>query len=405
MAVTKKQTIFALIALSLGGFGIGANEFTPMGLLPEFAADLLAGLYQADQEAALGRASIFIMAYACGVVVGAPLIAVLLNRFAARTVLLLMLLIFLAFNIATALAPTFEIAVLSRFLGALPHGAYFGLAGIVAANLMGPGNRGKGIAYVLLGLTVANVVGVPLITAFGQLFGWRAAMLAVAVIFGCAAVAVRVTVPWQAPSSSGSVRADLLIFTRPLVWAGVFVAAIGISGFFAMYSFIAPVVTEVAQLNAETVPLLLVTIGCGMTLGNLIGGRIADTINPVKSMLVSLTVFAVSLTLLITLASNPIALIGCVLVCGIANATFVPPCQVWLMDLANDAPAIAGALTHSAFNLGNAIGAAGGGIVVASGLGFLSPAVFGVATTLVGMGAVLLVSRIRKNTAVNPAAS
>ena len=188
-SLSPARTRLALLALALGGFGIGATEFVAMGLLPDIARDLSPALYASSPEDALARTGAMISAYAAGVVVGAPTIAAFAARFPRRSLLVALAVAFTLGTVASALAPTFELVVAARFVAALPHGAYFGVAALVAAGLMGPGNRGRGVAFVLSGLTIANVVGVPLITLLGQTAGWRIAYLVVAAIFGSACVA------------------------------------------------------------------------------------------------------------------------------------------------------------------------------------------------------------------------
>ena len=204
----------ALLALALGGFGIGSTEFVAMGLLPNIAHDLLPQLYAESTTAANAQAGWIISAYALGVVVGAPTIAAFAARWPRKKLLLWLLVAFTVGTIASAIAPTFQLVLLARFISALPHGAYFGIASLVAASLMGPGKRGRGVAFVLSGLTIANVIGVPTITWIGQHSGWRIAYLVVAAIFALTIVAVAYLVPWQAGDAKATMRNELRAFTR-----------------------------------------------------------------------------------------------------------------------------------------------------------------------------------------------
>ena len=206
--LSPTRTRLALLALALGGFGIGATEFVAMGLLPQIAQNLLPDVWASSSDDAIAQAGVMIAAYALGVVVGAPTIAVFAARLPRRAILLGLTIAFTLGTIASALAPTFELVVLFRFIAAVPHGAYFGIAALVAASLMGPGKRGQGVALVLSGLTVANVIGVPLITALGQVSGWRIAYLVVAGIFAASVLAIRLTVPWQ-PGDPDDLQAPL----------------------------------------------------------------------------------------------------------------------------------------------------------------------------------------------------
>src|SRR4051812_558172 len=235
-----------------------------MGLLPDLARDLLPVAYARSTEDAVAQAGWMITIYALGVVVGAPTIAALTARVPRRRLVVGLLGLFVVGTVASALAPTFELVLLGRFVAALAHGAYFGAAGILAATMMGPGNQAKGFAVVLAGLTAANVFGVPLITPLGQSAGWRAAYLAVAAVFALTLVAVLATVPHIAAKPGGSPRAELGAFRSPQVWLVALVAAIGFGGFFAVNSYIAPVTTHVTGLSESAVPWVLAVMGLGM---------------------------------------------------------------------------------------------------------------------------------------------
>lgn len=366
------RTRLALLALALGGFGIGATEFVAMGLLPDIARDLLPVQYAASPEDALARTGIMISAYAAGVVVGAPTIAALAARFPRRALLVALAIAFTVGTVASALAPTFELVVVARFIAALPHGAYFGVAALVAASLMGPGNRGRGVAFVLSGLTIANVVGVPLITLLGQVAGWRVAYLAVAAIFAATLVAILVFVPASPGDPAATFRRELKVFRRIGVWFALLTGAIGFGGFFAVYSYVAPLATEVTGLPASLVPFVLVAAGIGMTIGNLIGGRLADQ-GAARAIFLCFGAFAVSLTLLALTAGHPVGLfVGLLLVCG-AGAALSPVIQTRLMDVAGDSQTLAAAINHSSLNIGNSLGAYLGGVVIAAGYGYVAP--------------------------------
>lgn len=301
-----------------------------------------------------------ITSYAVGVVLGAPLLAVLTAKISYRAALVGFAASFTVFTVVSALAPTFEIALIARFLAAVPHGAYFGVAPIVAATIMGPGKRGQGVAIVLSGLTVANLLGVPVVTALGQVMSWRIAFLAIAGIFAAATLAIFFTLPPEKDHAVRSPRAELKIFRRSKVWMLAIFASIALTGYFALYSYVSPMVTELAGLPLTWVAWVLAAIGLGMTIGNLVGGRLAD--------------LNTTLVLLIGLPSYAIAFV---------SSSLLPSIQVLLMDAAHGAPALGGAIVHSAFNIGNALGAALGGSVVALGLGFRSPTFVAAVTTLI----------------------
>ncbi|WP_062386706.1 MFS transporter [Demequina iriomotensis] len=384
MQLTPARSRLALLALALGGFGIGTTEFVAMGLLPDIARDLLPTLYAQDPEAALARAGVLISAYAAGVVVGAPTIAAGAARFPRKTLLTVLAAAFTLGTLASALAPTFETVVAARFLAGLPHGAYFGIAALAAADLMGPGKRGRAAAFVLSGLTIANVVGVPAITWLGQHTSWRVAYLAVAAIFALTTAAIAVWVPRAPGDPHATVRRELGAFRRPAVWLALATGSLGFGGFFAVYSYVSPLATEVTGASESFVPVALVMLGLGMTVGNLVGGRMADT-GAVRAVFILFGVFAASLLgLALTAATLPGLLIGLFMVGGSA-AAISPAIQTRLMDVAGDSQTIAAALNHSALNMGNSLGAFLGGAVIAAGLGYTAPTWTGLALCVPGV--------------------
>lgn len=375
--LSPARTRLALLALALGGFGIGSTEFVVLGLLPNIAHDLLPTLYARSPEAANAQAGWLASAYALGVVVGAPTIAAFAARFPRKKLLLVLAAAFTLSTVLSAVLPTFGLVLAARFLAGLPHGAYFGIASLVAASLMGPGKRGAGVAYVLSGLTIANVIGVPAITFLGQQAGWRIAYLAVAVIFGLTFAALALLLPVQPGDASATMKRELTAFRRSQVWLTLLTGAIGFGGFFCVYTFIAPISTDVAGLRPLFVPIVLVVVGLGMTIGNLVGGWAADK-NVVRSIYAFFGLFVISLTGLALTAHTIPGLFVFVFLVGIAAAGISPSIQTRLMDVAGDSQTIAAAANHSALNLGNSLGAYLGGLTIAGGLGYISPVWVGV---------------------------
>ena len=370
--LSKTRINLSLLALALGGFGIGSTEFVAMGLLPNLAEDLLPGLYRTNEQAALGQAGWLISAYALGVVVGAPTIAALSARFPRKKLLLALLAAFTLGTIASAVLQSFELVLLARFVAGLPHGAYFGIAALVAASLIGKEKRGQGVAIVLSGLTIANVIGVPLITLLGQTAGWRVAYLVVAAIFAATFFAVWAVLPAQPGDATATMRRELAAFSRLQVWLALLIGAVGFGGFFAVYSYVAPVVTEVTRLDESFVPIALVCIGIGMTIGNLIGGRAADH-NIMGTVFACFGLFVVSMLVFALFSSTVVGLlIGLFLVGGAASA-LSPAIQTRLMDVAGESQTLAAAVNHASLNLGNSLGAYLGGVTIAAGYGYLSP--------------------------------
>ncbi|RZU64420.1 DHA1 family inner membrane transport protein [Microterricola gilva] len=375
---------FALLALALGGFGIGATEFVAMGLLPNLAADLIPGVYASDPAAANAQAGWLISAYALGVVVGAPTIAAAAARWPRKKLLLVLLTAFTLGTLASALLPTFGWVLAARFVAALPHGAYFGIASLVAASLMGPGKRARGVALVLSGLTISNVIGVPAITWLGQLAGWRIAYIAVTAIFALTFLAVLLSVPFQPGDKTATMRNELKAFGRAQVWFALGIGAIGFGGLFAVYSYVAPLVTEVTGLGASAVPLVLIVIGLGMTIGNFAGGWAADK-SVRRSMFGFYAVMLVALLGLALTAQNVVGLLVFVFLVGGAASALSPTIQTRLMDVARDSQSIAAALNHSALNIGNALGALLGGLAIAAGFGYVAPVWIGLGLTALGL--------------------
>ncbi|WP_433044606.1 MFS transporter [Dactylosporangium sp. CS-033363] len=375
----------ALLALSLGGFGIGLTEFVAMGLLPDISRDLLPGLWAESSSKAVAHGGWMITAYALGVVVGAPTIAALTARLPRKTLVVALLALFTFGTVASALAPGFWLVLVARFVAALPHGAYFGAAGLVAAAILGPGSHAKGFAVVLGGLTAANVVGVPLITRLGQAAGWRVAYLVIAVMFALTLAFVALTVPRQPADPAGSPRAELRAFRSPQVWLVASTGALGFGGFFAIDSYIAPVTTHVAGLGESAVPWVLVAVGLGMTVGNALGGWASDR-NLRRSVLSGFVVFIVAMALFAVLAHNRYTLFAGAFIIGATGLFLGPAMQARLIGVAPQAQLMGAAVNQSAMNIANSLGAALGGAVIAAGWGYIAPSWVGV-----GLGALGLV--------------
>lgn len=384
-SLSSTRIRFALIALALGGFAIGSTEFVAMGLLPDIAHAMLPGVWARSHEDANAQAGLVVSAYALGVVVGAPTIAAGAAKLPRKQLLLWLLVAFTIATVAAALSPNFPSLLIFRFLCGLPHGAYFGIASLVAGDLMGEGKRVRAVALVMTGLTVANIVGVPAITWVGENLGWRSAYLLVAGLFALTFVAVAVAVPWQPGRPEQTFRRELSAFRHPQLWFALGMGAIGFGGFFALYTYVAPLVTDVAHLPQQPwVPLTLVVCGIGMFVGNLAGGRAGD-----RS--VKLTILGAFLAVMISLAftglfaRTPALLIIGVFLVGVAASAVGPTVQSRLMDVAHDAHSIASALNHSAFNVGNSLGAYLGGVVISLGFGYRAPIWIGIVLTLLGL--------------------
>ena len=360
-----------------------------MGLLPNLAADLLPALWAQSHEQANAQAGWIVSAYALGVVVGAPTIAAAAARFPRKQLLLACVAVFVFGTVASALLPTFGLVLVARFVAALPHGAYFGIAALVAASLMGPGKRGRGVALVLSGLTIANVIGVPTVTWLGQVAGWRVAYLAVAAVFLLTFAAIALAVPLQPGDPAATIRRELKIFGRVQVWLALLIGAVGFGGFFAVYTYVSPVVTTVTQLSPAVVPWALVAAGIGMTIGNFVGGRAADH-NVMATLFICFGVFALSLTGLALTAQTPVGLYVFLFLVGAAASALSPAIQTRLMHVAGDGQSLAAAINHSSLNIGNSLGAYLGGLTIAAGLGYLSPTWVGLLLCVPGVALALV---------------
>ncbi|MBI5338615.1 MAG: MFS transporter [Mycolicibacterium rufum] len=374
----------AVVALALGGFGIGTTEFVSMGLLPDIATSF--GI----SEPSAGH---IISAYALGVVVGAPAIAALTARMARRRLLLGLIAVFTLGNLASMVAPSYDTLILARFAAGLPHGAFFGVAGLAAAHLMGPQNRAKAVAHVMSGLTIATVLGVPMASWLGQSLGWRAAF---GLVVGIGVVTLTALWCWLPKHlqtmQSTSPLAELSALRRPQVWLAILVGMIGFGGMFAVYTYIATTMTDVAGLPRPLIPLALMVFGLGMFCGNLVGGRLADR-SVIRALYMSLGALAVALTLFVAAAHNPWTALLVLFAIGTSGSAVGPALQTRLMDVGHGAQTLAAALNHSALNIGNASGAWVGGLVIAAGLGYTAPAAAGAVLAVAGI-AVLTVSAL-----------
>ncbi|MGP9538699.1 MFS transporter [Brachybacterium sp. AOP43-C2-M15] len=382
--ISSRRRALALAAIALGGVGIGASEFATMGLLPGIADGLLSAQMAADPDAGIARAGMLITAYALGVVVGAPTLALLSVRW-SRTSMITGLAVALAVGTAlSAVMPTFELTVLARFLAGVPHGAYFGVASLLAASLMGPGSQGKGVAVALSGLTLANLVGVPLMTALGQVAGWRSVYLVIAALFLVTVVALRWAVPAQEAVAGRRARDEIVALRRVRLWLIMGIAATGFAGGFAVFSYVADITTQVAGGTAALVPWVLAAAGLGMTLGNVLGGVVTD-ISLRGTLLIGFPVYIAALAgLFLGSQGSPAGLLIGFFAVNVASSALGPALQTWLISVAHRSEVLGASLNQAAFNVANALGAALGGAVIAGGLGYRAPMLVAIALASTG---------------------
>lgn len=382
----------ALLALALGAFAIGTNEFVTMGLLPQVAGGL---------QVPVADAGHLISAYALGVVLGAPLLTALSTRLERKRALLWFLAAFVVGNLATVFAPTYGTVFAARMLAGLPHGAFLGVGSLVAAHLAGPDKQSRAVARVLLGLTVANIIGVPAGTFLGQVFGWRAAFLVVAAIGALAAVGVAAFVPSMPKPAGNGLRHELTAMRGRQVVLALATAVFGFGGVFAVYTYISPMLTQLAGMPEGSVPLVLALFGVGMTAGSLIVGPLGDrALRPtihgaLAALAVVLVVFAVAV-------HTTWSAVLMTVVLGAVGFGVTAPLQVLVMQKAGGAPTMAAASNHSAFNLANAGGAWLGGVGISAGLGLASPAVIGAVLAVIGLAIAVTASLMDRGTAVTP---
>jgi DHA1 family inner membrane transport protein len=374
----------ALLALAVGGFAIGTGEFVMMGLLPQVASDL---------SVSIPRAGELISVYALGVVVGAPLLTAASVRFPRKTVLLVLMAWFAAANLLSAIAPSFDLVMLARFASGLPHGAFFGAGAVVAGGLVERNRANSAMAVMFAGLTVANIVGVPLTTILGQHTGWRAVYAIVGLIGLLAVAAIAFAVPGEAKTAGAglegrpqvSIVHELRAFAKPEVWLVLGIAMLGGGGLFATFSYITPMMTNVTHYADSSITWLLVLFGLGMTVGNLAGARLSDRF-PARTLLLSLVAEIIVAAAFIGADHNRITAAIAIFLFPLTALAGLPTLQGRIIALAGGAPNLAAASIQAAFNIANSIGAFLAGVAISAGYGYGSPNVVAAVLVTIGLG-------------------
>lgn len=379
----------ALLALALGGFGIGLTEFVIAGLLPEVAAD-----FRVDEA----TAGWLISGYALSVAVGAVGLTAAVTRFNRKHVLTGLMVLFILGNLVSALATSYDAMLVGRILAALTHGAFFGIGSVVAAHLVAPEKRAGAIALMFAGLTSANVLGVPLGTLLGQQLGWRSTFWAITAIGVVALVGMAVLVPSQPVDRAGAgLRGEVRAFRSGQVWLSLAVTMLGFGGMFGAFTYIAYTLTEVSGFASASVPWLLVLFGAGLFAGNWAGGRAADR-SVSRTLAVVLAGLAVVLAgFALVAGSQPLTVVALVLMGGFGFAT-VPGLQMRIMEHAGGAPTLASGSNIAAFNVGNALGAWLGGLTITAGLGYTSPLWVGAGLAAASLVVLLVAERAARRT-------
>ncbi|MEX5410261.1 MFS transporter [Atlantibacter hermannii] len=377
-----------LLALAIGAFGIGTTEFSPMGLLPVIAKGV---------DVSIPAAGMLISAYAVGVMVGAPLMTLLLSHRARRSALIFLMAIFTLGNVLSAIAPDYATLMVSRIITSLNHGAFFGLGSVVAASVVPKHKQASAVATMFMGLTIANIGGVPAATWLGETIGWRMSFLATAGLGVISMVSLGLSLPKGGAGERPDVKKELSVLMRPQVVSALMTTVLGAGAMFTLYTYISPVLQHITHATPLFVTAMLVLIGVGFSLGNWLGGRLAD-----KSVTGTLKGFLLLLIVIMAaipwLARSEFGAALSMVVWGAATFAVVPPLQMRVMRVASEAPGLSSSVNIGAFNLGNALGAAAGGAVIQAGLGFSMVPVMGAMIAAIGLGLVVLSSRRERQT-------
>ncbi|MCL8025197.1 MFS transporter [Nocardioides bruguierae] len=375
----------AVLALGTGGFAIGVTEFVAMGLLPEVSAGLGISISQGGHLISL---------YAAGVVVGAPLIAALGAKLPRRGLLVGLMAFYGLVNLASASVTDYRLLAVLRFLDGLPHGAYFGLAALVAASMVAPNRRGFALSMVMMGIPLANVVGVPLTTLVGQQLGWRWAYVVVGVLSLVTVVLVLLAVPRMPGDRTATSRREISGLRQPQLWFAVLAAGGGFGGMFALISYISPLTQDVGGLGESAVAVFLFVLGIGMVVGNMLAGRLCDW-SVENSLRLGSVGLAVSLLAYFVLAPTGWGALVAAFTTTVTGSVLALGFQMRLIDAAGESQTLGAALSHSALNIGNGLGAWVGGAVIAAGWGFRSPLLVGALLAVFGLTVVVLAARAR----------
>lgn len=375
MTVTKSNHK-ALLALAMGGFGIGLTEFVIMGILPDVASGLGISIPEAGH---------FIAAYALGVVIGAPLLTALCGRWASHKVLLALMVWFTVFNTLSAFATDYGTLLGIRFLSGLPHGAFFGIGAVVAGKLAREGKAASAIATMFAGLTVANVIGVPIGTYLGHHFSWGVSFLLVGVIGLLTLAGLYLWMPQLPKSSAHGFSRDLRVFRRPQLWAMILLTTVGTGGFFAWYSYIAPLITDVAGWPEQILSYAMVLAGLGMVAGNFLGAKMAERMPPLRAVALSLSFMIAVLLLNAWLSFNPYAVMALTFIIGVVAFTVATPIQMAIINTSRGAESLGSSMNQSAFNMGNASGAYFAGLPIAYGYGIPAASLVGAGMAATGV--------------------
>ncbi|GAB2671818.1 MFS transporter AraJ [Flavihumibacter cheonanensis] len=365
-----------IFPLTLGGLGIGTTEFVIMGLLPEVAAAM---------GVSIPSAGYLISAYALGVVIGAPLLVAISTKYNPKKTLLALMVIFTLFNGLSGLAPNFNSLIVLRFLSGLPHGAFFGIGAVVASQLAKDGKQAQSIAMMFLGLTVANLAMVPLVTLVGQALSWRFAFLFVALIGAVTVFFIHKWLPDQEVDSTSSVKSELQFFKTGKAWLILLITAIGFGGLFAWFSYVAPLSIHISRFSPSFVPYIMLLAGIGMVIGNILGGILADKMRADKAAILLFLLQVITLLAVFFFSDNQYFSLILTFLCGLLAMAVSSPINMLMITTAKDSARMGAAFMQAAFNVANSLGAYFGGLPLAYGLGFNYPSLAGAIMALGGL--------------------
>jgi len=375
----------SLISLSLGGLTIGITEFVMMGILPDVASDL---------NVSIPIAGYLISAYALGVVIGAPLLVIIARNYPPKKTLLILAAMLAFFNSLSVIVPNYELFILTRLLSGLPHGAFFGVGAVVASRLADKGKEAQAISIMFAGLTIANLIGVPIGTYIGHHLSWRYTFILIGIFGILTFISLYFWMPNLSSNDRVSMKTQMQLFKKIEAWLVILITAIGVGGLFCWISYIAPLLTDISGFDAADVPYILILAGAGMVVGNIIGGKLADTFPPDTTLITLFFLMALDLGTVFFFSSNPYVSLLLVFTTGCISFTFIASIQMLMIQIAVGAEMIASAAIQASFNIGNALGAFLGGLPLIAGFSYASPNLVGIGMSLMGvLFTVMLVQR------------
>ncbi|TKC05918.1 MFS transporter [Pedobacter frigoris] len=379
----------SLLTLTLGGLGIGITEFVMMGLLPDIAKDLSITIPQAGH---------LISAYALGVVIGAPLLVAIAGSYPPKKILIVLMMMFTGFNALSAFAPDYTTMFVARLLAGLPHGAFFGVGSVVASRIADKGKEAQAVSLMFAGLTIANVIGVPLGTFIGHNYSWRYTFVIIVIVGLVTLLSLKAWMPSLPATKNRNLKEELSFFKLPEAWLIILMIAIGTGGLFSWYSYIAPLLTDVSGFSPDSITYILVLAGLGMLVGNFIGGRLADKFSPAKASVSLLVIMAITLFVVHYVSGNQIVSLVMTFITGAVAFALAAPIQMLMINTAKGSEMLAASVSQASFNIGNALGAFLGGLPLAAGYDYTSPVWVGSAMALTGAAfAWMLISKNKRN--------